>query len=185
MFKGFLLGILFVIVVVAAGLYLVVQNGWIDPRADNGYLPLEKWASRAVLRADRNLGTPLKAPIPDTDENLVAGAKLYGQNCAICHGASDAKESTIELGLYIKAPQMAKHGVEDDAIGETYYKIDHGMRLTPMPAFSNTLTQEQIWQLAWFLKDMDKLPPDADAEFKKIPSQASPYGGAQGPPHTH
>jgi len=176
MFKGFLLGIVFVIVLVAVVAYLVVQNGWIDPRADNGYLPLEKWASRAVIRADRRLGAPLKPPVPDTVENLVAGAKLYGTNCAICHGASDAKESTIEQGLYIKAPQLAKHGVEDDAVGETYYKIAHGMRLTPMPAFGKTLTDEQLWQLAWFLKDMDKLPPPADAEFKKIPSVAPRTG---------
>lgn len=172
MFKGFVLGILFVVVVVAAGAYLVVQNGWIDPRADAGYLPLERWASRAVLRADRNLGAPIKPTIPDTAENLVAGAKLYGQQCAVCHGASDAKESLIAQGLYIKPPQLAKHGVEDDAVGETYYKIDHGMRLTPMPAFSHTLTQEQIWQLAWFLKDMDKLPADAQTAFHAIPSVA-------------
>jgi len=174
MLKGFIAGILFVVVLVAVVAYVVVQNGWIDPRADAGYLPLEKWASRAVLRADRRLGAPVKAPIADSVENLVAGAKLYGQNCAVCHGASDAKQSTIAQGLYIQAPQLAKDGVEDDAIGETYYKIDHGMRLTPMPAFSKTLTQEQIWQLALFLKDMKTLPPQAEAEFKKIPSQASP-----------
>jgi mono/diheme cytochrome c family protein len=151
---------------------LVVQNGWIDPRADAGYLPLEEWGSRAVARAIRRNSNGLQSPIPASDDNLVAGAKLYGANCVVCHGASDAKESTIAKGLYIKAPQLAKDGVEDDPVGETYYKIEHGYRLTPMPAFSKTLSETQIWQLALFLKQMDKLPPAADAEFKKIPSQA-------------
>ncbi|MGH7661556.1 MAG: c-type cytochrome [Vulcanimicrobiaceae bacterium] len=158
---------------------LVVQNGWIDPRADAGYMPMEKWASRVVTRAIKRNSAGLDSPIPASADNLVAGAKLYGANCAVCHGASDAKASAISQGLYIKAPQLAKDGVEDDPVGMTYYKIDHGYRLTPMPAFSKTLSQTQIWQLALFLKNMDKLPAPAEAEFKKIPSQAAPPAPAQ------
>ena len=168
-----MLGVALTLVVEALVVYLVVQNGWIDPRADNGYLPMEKWASRVVPRAIRNDSQGLTSPIDATSDNLVAGARLYGANCAICHGASDAKESNVAKGLYIKPPQLAKHGVEDDPIGMTYYKIAHGYRMTPMPAFSTSLSDTQIWQLALFLKNMDKLPPEAEAEFKKIPSQAS------------
>jgi mono/diheme cytochrome c family protein len=170
--RWFLAGIAFTIVAGAIVVYLVVQNGWIDPRADVGYMPMEKWASRVVPRAIRNNSKGLQSPIPASEQNLVEGAKLYGQYCAVCHGASDGKASAIAKGLYIEAPQLAKDGVEDDPVGETYYKIDHGYRLTPMPAYSKSLKQDQIWQLALFLKNMDKLPPAADAEFKKIPSQA-------------
>jgi mono/diheme cytochrome c family protein len=155
-------------------IYLVVQNGWIDPRADDGYMPMEKWASRVVPRAIGRDSANLTSPIDATSDNLVAGAKLYGANCAVCHGAADAKESDVAKGLYIKAPQLAKHGVEDDPVGMTYYKIAHGYRMTPMPAFSKSLSDTQIWQLALFLKNMDKLPLPAEAEFKKIPSQAPP-----------
>jgi mono/diheme cytochrome c family protein len=162
------------LVVQGVAIYLVVQNGWIDPRADNGYLPMEKWASRVVPRAIRSDSQGLTSPIEATSDNLVAGAKLYGANCAVCHGASDAAESNIAKGLYISAPQLAKHGVEDDPVGETYFKVAHGYRMTPMPAFSKTLSDTQVWQLALFLKNMDKLPPAAETEFKKIPSQATP-----------
>lgn len=168
---GFVIGIVLTLVVEAIAVFLVVQNGWIDPRADDGYLPMEKWASRAVPRAIRNDSKNLSSPIGATDDNLVAGAKLYGTHCAVCHGASDAKESDIAKGLYIKAPQLAKDGVEDDPVGMTYYKIAHGYRMTPMPAFSKTLSETQIWQLALFLKNMDKLPAAAETAFKKIPSQ--------------
>jgi mono/diheme cytochrome c family protein len=161
------------LVVQAVVIYLVVQNGWIDPRADDGYMPMEKWASRVVPRAIRRDSANLVSPIEGTSDNLVAGAKLYGANCAVCHGAADAKESDVAKGLYIKAPQLAKNGVEDDPVGMTYYKIAHGYRMTPMPAFSTSLSETQIWQLALFLKNLDKLPPPAEAEFKKIPSQAS------------
>jgi mono/diheme cytochrome c family protein len=170
--RSFVAGVALALVALALAVYLVVQNGWIDPRADDGYMPMEKWASRVVPRAIRKDSQGLTSPIDATSDNLVAGAKLYGANCAMCHGASDAKESNVAKGLYIKAPQLAKDGVEDDPAGMTYYKIAHGYRMTPMPAFSKSLDDTQLWQLALFLKNMDKLPPAAEAEFKRVPSQA-------------
>ncbi len=147
-----------------------MQNGWIDPRADNGYMPMEKWASRVVTRAIRNDSQGLNSPIQATSDNLVAGAKLYGANCAMCHGASDAKKSDIAKGLYIEAPQLAKDGVEDDPVGMTYFKIAHGYRMTPMPAFSKSLNDTQVWQLALFLKNMDKLPPPRKPSSRRFRS---------------
>ena len=176
--RAFLLGAVILLVIEALVAFAVVQNGFIDPRADNGYLPLEKWGSRSVFVAIRRNSAGLESPIQPTDDNLVAGVKIYAAKCAICHGASDAKASDIAKGLYIQPPQLAKDGVEDDPVGETYYKVKHGMRLTPMPAFSQTLTDDQVWQVAEFLKTMDKLPPAADAEWKKISSQANPANTA-------
>ena len=46
-------------------------------------------------------------------------------------------------------------------------------RDTAMPSFAPTLQDEQIWKIAMFLKQMDKLPPAVDAEWKKIPSVAA------------
>ena len=173
-FRAFLAGVVILLVHEGLIFFSVVRNGLIDPRADNGYLPLEKWASRAVFVAIRRDSANLQSPIQPSDDNLTAGIKIYGAKCAICHGASDANASDIAKGLYIQAPQLAKDGVEDDPVGETYYKVKHGMRLTPMPAFGGSLSDDQVWQVAEFLKTMDKLPPGPQAEWKKIPSQANP-----------
>jgi hypothetical protein len=42
-----------------------------------------------------------------------------------------------------------------------------------MPSFATTLKDDEIWKIAMVLKHMDKLPPRADAEWKKLPSVAS------------
>jgi mono/diheme cytochrome c family protein len=115
-----------------------------------------------------------------TDDNLIDGVHLYAQNCAICHGAADAAPSGPAKGFYIKSPQLAKDGVEDDDESETYWKVEHGIRFTAMPAFEKTLSDDDAWKLAMFLKRMDKLPPAADVEWKKVPSAAaSPAPGAK------
>ena len=56
-------------------------------------------------------------------------------------------------------------GVEDDPEGWTYWKIDHGIRWTGMPSWKATLSDQQMWTLALFLKHMDKLSPAARASL--------------------
>jgi mono/diheme cytochrome c family protein len=77
------------------------------------------------------------------------------------------------MGLYQKPPQLGKHGVEDDPDGVTYWKVDHGIRLTGMPAFGQTLQERQLWQLTLFLKHMDHLSPAADKAWKALKSPAA------------
>jgi mono/diheme cytochrome c family protein len=107
----------------------------------------------------------LTNPVQPSDENLIIGVHLYAENCAICRGASDAKPSNPAQGFYIEAPQLAKDGVEDDPGAVSFWKVKHGIRFTAMPSFAPALQDEQIWKIAMFLKQMDKLPPAVDAEW--------------------
>ncbi len=166
--------------VIVAGLVLVyfaVIFGLMPANADAKPSALERWAARTSLRATVAREAPKQAdPLPADDTNLTDAVKLYADNCMICHGASDGQASNVAAGLYQHAPQLAKHGVEDDPESATYWKIDHGVRLTGMPSFGKSLTDTQIWQLTMLLKHMDSLPPKAQAAWKKLPSQVSSSG---------
>jgi mono/diheme cytochrome c family protein len=58
-------------------------------------------------------------------------------------------------------------GVTDDPAGETYWKVANGIRLTGMPGFSGSLTEEQMWQVAELMANADKLPQSAKDELSK------------------
>jgi mono/diheme cytochrome c family protein len=167
--RAFVLGIVCTLAVIVAGGLAAVFNGWIPANADGPYLPGEEWAAKkslnATIRREMPQGPP---PVASTSDNLISGIKLYGENCMVCHGASDANPTNIVKGFYQEAPQLAKDGVEDDPPGETFWKIRHGIRFTAMPSFGKTLSDLQMWQLSLFLKQMDKLPPDAAAEWKAL-----------------
>ena len=140
---------------------------------------LERLAAQTSLHASIDRDTRgLESPIQATDANLSDAVQLYGNNCAICHGAADGKKSTLATGFYVGAPQLATDGVEDDPPSETYWKLKHGIRFTAMPAFGSTLDDTQLWQLALFLSKMDKLPPAIDARWKELPSVAASAGRA-------
>lgn len=173
MAKGLLLGALGVLAACALAGYAVVSAGAIPAAADEAPPASVKGLLRRSLDRALLRGAP-KGPNPAalTDANLLAGVRLYAAHCAFCHGAADAAPSRAARGLYFKAPQLAKYGVEDDEEGETYWKIAHGLRMTGMPAFRGTLTEEQLWQVTLFLKNMDSLPPAPLKAWKAVPSAA-------------
>jgi len=171
---SFLGGIIFTLVVLAGVGYFAVRAGIVPANADSKPAVLESWIANTALDATLERETKgLKNPIQPTDENLITGVRLYAENCAICHGASDAKPSNPAQGFYIEAPQLAKDGVEEDPEAASFWKVKHGIRFTAMPSFTTTLQDEEIWKITMFLKQMDKLPPTVDAEWKKVPSVAA------------
>lgn len=174
MARGLVLGVFATLVVLGLGAYLAVQAGLLPANADARPSRLERWLARTSLHASLEREAPkISNPLALDDANLVAGIRLYAANCAVCHGAADGKPSNVALGLYQKPPQLAKDGVEDDPDGVTYWKVEHGIRLTGMPAFGKALDDRQLWQLTLFLKHMDGLPPAPERVWKAVKNPAS------------
>jgi len=171
MLKGLVVGALLTVLVAILTAYLVVRSGAMPASADGAPLRLEVWAASTSLDATLGRLAP-KAPNPValTDANLIAGIDLYATHCAICHGTAKgaASASPVAKGEYPPPPQLASDGVEDDADGVSFWKIKHGIRLTGMPAWKFSLTDQQIWTLALFLKHMDKLPASAEQAWLKV-----------------
>ena len=171
---SFLGGVIFTLIVLIGVGYIAVKTGIVPANADGKPAALESWVANTALKAALERDSKgLKNPVRPTDENLITGVHLYAENCAICHGASDAKPSNLAQGFYIEAPQFAKDGVEEDPEAASFWKVKHGIRFTAMPSFTTTLQDEEIWKIAMFLKQMDKLPPTVDDEWKKVPSVAA------------
>ena len=171
MVKGVFLGILLTLLMGLAGGYLFVVMGCMPANADGKPGGLETWMAHKSLRATLQREAP-QGPNPQSlnDANLTSGIRLYAMNCAVCHGAADGKASNIAVGLFQQAPQLSDDGVEDDPEGKIFWKIKHGIRLTGMPSFSKTLSDDQIWQLTLFLKHMDALTPGAAKTWKALKS---------------
>lgn len=169
--RAFVGGIVFTLVAAGIGGYFLVKSGLIPANADAKPGWLETWMARTSLDATLGRDAPKVAnPIAPTEENLLEGVRLFAQNCAVCHGSAKgaASPSPIAKGLYQKPPQLATDGVEDDPEGESFWKIQHGIRLTGMPSFAASLSDTQIWTLALFLKHMDKLPPAAQQAWMQV-----------------
>jgi thiosulfate dehydrogenase len=173
MARGVVLGIVGTLVVLGLGAYIGIAAGLMPANADGKPPRIERWVARTSLHATLAREAPTIAnPVALNDANLIAGVKLYAANCAVCHGTADGKPSNVALGLYQKPPQLATDGVEDDPDGVTYWKINHGIRFTGMPAFGHALTDQQLWELTLFLKHMDSLPAEPKRVWSALRSEA-------------
>jgi thiosulfate dehydrogenase len=128
--------------------------------------PFEDRVVGVPLNARIHREMPASAPIQPTDENLNAGAQIYQDKCETCHGTA-TEPSEIGGKMFPRAPQLFERhgdvvGVSDDPVGETYWKVKNGIRLTGMPSFEKALTEDQMWQVSLLLSKADKpLPAEA------------------------
>jgi mono/diheme cytochrome c family protein len=167
--KRFLIGLLLGILAVLAGGFLFMTQGGMPVATRGGPLPLEKFlASRALhVAVAKAEGEP--SPLPADEVNLVAGAKVYQNNCAVCHGLRDpASRTAIAKGMYPPPPPLLEpdKGVTDDPVGETHWKVKNGIRLTGMPGFDGSLSPDEMWQVSLLLAKADQLPPAVQQALK-------------------
>jgi len=130
--------------------------------------PMERRITQGALGARIAREMPANPPIQADQDNFTAGAEVYRDQCAACHGFY-GKPSSFGSHMYPSAPALWQQhknsdvvGVSDDPPGETFWKVTNGIRLTGMPAFKETLTEMQAWQVSVLLANANKpLPPAA------------------------
>jgi thiosulfate dehydrogenase len=177
--KGFLMGVIATLVVLSATVYLYFARGFAPVATSAPPMPFEKELARLALHARMDKEMPKAVPIEADEGNYLAGARLYLVHCASCHGLPGKPETAIARGEFPEPPQLfSDKGVTDDPPGETYWKTAGGIRLTGMPAFRESLSTTQIWQLSLLLAHADKLPPSVLAALK---APSGPEGAAADP----
>ena len=182
------LGIVIGIILVPLGVLAYLHFGNLPVAVSDPPFPAEALVTAVPLgaRIDRELvKTP---PIQPNEEAFVAGAHIYADQCAVCHGFQ-GKPAVIGKHEFPSAPPLwEKHhhgdvvGVSDDPPGETYWKVANGIRLTGMPAYKDVLTETQMWQVSLLLANADKpLPPAAIAVLngETAPQGQAPTGKPQ------
>jgi thiosulfate dehydrogenase len=167
---GFVLGI---IVAFAGGLAYLHFGALPVATADKPFM-MEKRIVRLPLDA-RIRHEKKISPISSSEDAFEAGAHIYKQDCASCHG-TPGHDVAFAKYMYPTAPQLwKKHGkrgvvgVSDDDPGETYWKVSNGIRLTGMPSYSHVLSDTQMWQVSLLLASADKELPDPVSQILAAP----------------
>jgi mono/diheme cytochrome c family protein len=170
--KGFVVGLVLGAALFGGGLYYYFVSGSAPAAvADPPMFMERKMANRSLDAHIKNANIPAP-PIQPSEDNYVAAAKLYKDQCAQCHGLP-GQEPAISSNMYPDATLMFKgKGVTDDPPQESYWKIRNGIRLTGMPSFKGILNDTQMWQLALLVANADKIPDSAKSEFAPAPAPA-------------
>jgi mono/diheme cytochrome c family protein len=164
----FLVGFLLALVLAPVLIYVYFDKGWAPVATNSKPWPFEERLAHMALNARIDKEAP-KAPVfPATEADLQEAAHLYRQQCAVCHGLPNREKTAIAKGMYPEPPQLLQgKGVTDDPAGETYWKVANGIRLTGMPAYRQSLSEKQMWEVSELMAGADKLSPAVMEILKK------------------
>ncbi|MGB6974939.1 MAG: cytochrome c [Terracidiphilus sp.] len=173
---GLVLGVVLLPLCVLAWFY----HGQVPVAVSDPPLPMEHQITHFALDARIAKEAPQMAPFQPVEQTYIAGARIYKENCAFCHGLH-GQPSTQGQDMYPEAPPLWEPhhtgnvvGVSDDPPGETYWKVANGIRLTGMPSFRIRLTDTQIWQVSLLLSHANQpLPPAALQILRFQPGMAA------------
>jgi cytochrome c553 len=166
---GFLAGLA---VLVLAGA-TVVHFGCLDVSADAampGWFAQEVSGSihRSVIRQAADL-VPLT---PATDAQVIAGGKLFVNDCVGCHSEPGKPPSDFGATFYPPAPQFFQVGTRYTE-AQIFWVAKHGIRRTGMGAQGESYSDEKLRLLAAFVSRIRTLPPGAIEQIHQK-AQAAP-----------
>ena len=150
--------LLVVILVALAGAAFVMSGvytiGADEPHWDITARAIDTLRDRSVAAHARGIAVPnLEDP-----HLLAEGAEHYAAMCTGCHLAPGTRDSQLRAGLYPQPPNLAEAGIDDP--GEAFWIIKHGIKLTAMPAWGRTHSDDAIWALVAFVKKLPQLTPE-------------------------
>jgi mono/diheme cytochrome c family protein len=161
----FLIGLVIGLLILPVGAFFYLHYGNPPVAVADAPFPFERQIVHVPLHARIAKEMPKSVPIQPTADNLTAGAQIYRQNCAFCHGLN-SQNSTVAPHMYPHAPQLwhahgprSVVGVSDDPPGATYWIVSNGVRLAGMPSFDQVLSSTQMWQVSLLLANANKPLP--------------------------
>ena len=185
----FIVGLIIGILLVPASFYWYVRSGRAPMATSAQPMPLERFFAKTALDAVLQREAPKTKTTKASEGELLAGVQVYRHYCGGCHGLPGKPMTATAKGEFPQPPQLFEpdHMVTDDPVGVTYWKVKHGIRLSGMPGFHASLTDEQIWNVSLLLANADKMPPDVSQTLQSPPGPppAAPTSAKPSPGTPH
>lgn len=100
-----------------------------------------------------------KNPVKFTDVSVARGKKIYGTQCALCHGDKGDGKGELATDMKLTLPDFTKPDtLKDRTDGELFSLIGTGK--DPMPSQSGRLTDTHRWNLVNYVRSLSGKVPE-------------------------
>ena len=128
-----------------------------------------------LANAAKDVTIPLEAgkkqnPLPETDAVVSQGQEVFLGSCVQCHGADGRGDTNIGRNMAPPAMDLTSSHVQHWSDAELFWIVQNGVRLTGMPAWQSSLSEDDTWKLVRFIHHLPRL--DAATASAAGPSQA-------------
>lgn len=149
---------LFLALAVAAlvilGLGIVLSEVSLSALSEPGRV--ETYAATKAKRwlVGRSARRALPPEPPNDARSIAVGRMFFGGLCASCHGFDGRTPTDLGRWMYPRVPDLSSPAVQQWSDAELFWIIKHGIRLTGMPGFGNTHSDEEIWHLVHYVRSL-------------------------------
>lgn len=133
-----------------------------------GWLLHTTYQRSVAVRADGIAVPPL-----DRRQRVFAGARHFQETCQLCHTPPTQRPSAIARGLRPQPPPLPRMLAGNLGPAEAFWVIKHGLRMTGMPAFGPTHSDEDIWNLVAFLQRARGI---SEQDYRRLLSRVNSSG---------
>lgn len=155
------LGLALLVILAAAGVTGVVYGGLIDVAATaTESRPLRWLLATTREHAIKRRAEGIQVPDLSADHLVAAGASGFDAMCANCHGAPGRSPFVAANDMSPPPPRLDRGDAAELDSAERFWVIKHGIRMTGMPAWGRTHSDEEIWDLVAFLHRLPQMDAD-------------------------
>lgn len=173
-----LITVLVTLIVAGGAAAVVVHSGGLLNFAGDEPHPsvVEGFIEVARERFIARRASELEVPDLNSPELVSDGAAHYVPMCAGCHLGPGTEDTEIRRGLYPQPPNLARpeqraghdHGDVETAARRRFWIIKHGIKMTAMPAWGATHSDDEIWGLVAFLQKLREMSPEDYAKLQEL-----------------
>jgi mono/diheme cytochrome c family protein len=158
--------ILIVLIVIALGTLAVFIGFYqvnIDALQEPGRLETFLATRAKQVLVHRSSSRDNLSPAPtDLRESIEEGDKLFGTECAQCHGLDGRTPTDAGRWMYPRATDLTPPEVQQYSERELFWIVKNGIRLSGMPAFGRVESDEHIWNLSHYVRTLRGSAPKND-----------------------
>jgi len=184
--KQVIVTLLVLVIVGLAGVMIFVYSGVYNVAASEEHSDLEIWLLDKMLDNSIQARTgEITAPDLSDSSMILAGYRSFDAMCVQCHGAPGVGRDAFAQGLNPIAPSLSEEAGEYSA--ETLFWVTkHGVKFTGMPSFGASHSDQAIWEIIAFMKQLPELGYYDYLEFEQswaAADTAAPGDGHEGHEH--
>jgi mono/diheme cytochrome c family protein len=164
-----LMGALLALVILIVGSIIFIYSGLYNVSAINKETGIMRWVLHTTSdKAVEHYSKDISVPYLNDSLMIREGFGYYDEMCESCHGAPGKEESELSKGLNPHAPYLVRSAKHMEP-QELFWVTKNGIKMTGMPAWGKTHSDEKIWAMVAFMK---KLPEMSEEDYKKMESES-------------
>ena len=162
--KRLIIGLSIIVVLIAAFL-IFIYSGTYNISASVPHFGITRWVISTVMdNSVKHHAKGIKAPNLNDSSMVQLGYSHYSRMCAGCHGSPVRDQGEMAKSFYPKPPHLVRV-IDEWTPAELFWITKNGIKMSGMPAFGTTHSDDKIWAIVAFMEKLPKMTKEQYQAF--------------------